>query len=131
MIGVILSGLLMDGTAGLRAIHDAGGVSIVQDPAEAEYPDMPTNAMKNLPVTFCLRLSDIGPTLGLLARRTTKLETGLATAVRMLRKRVELIECLLSQSKENLSTSQFLSTEKASLQCDLASIRNLPNEFVP
>jgi len=88
VIGVILTGLLKDGTAGLKAVHDAGGVTIVQDPADAEYPEMPASAMKDWPVTFCLKLADIGPTLDLLARRKTKLETGLAVSVRTLRDRV-------------------------------------------
>jgi two-component system chemotaxis response regulator CheB len=82
--GVILTGLLSDGTVGLKAVHDAGGLTIVQDPAEAEYPDMPASAMKELHVTFCLRLSDIGLALDLLARRTAGLETGLAVSVRTL-----------------------------------------------
>ena len=56
VIGVILTGLLRDGTEGLRAVHEAGGLTIVQDPGEAQYPDMPANAMENLPVTFCLNL---------------------------------------------------------------------------
>jgi two-component system, chemotaxis family, protein-glutamate methylesterase/glutaminase len=80
VIGVILTGLLRDGTVGLKAVHDAGGLTIVQDPEDSEYPDMPTSAMKDLPVTFCLRLSDIGPSLDLLARRKAVLETGLAVA---------------------------------------------------
>ena len=60
---MILTGLLRDGTAGLKAVHDAGGLTIVQDPTEAEYPDMPANAMQGLPVTFCLKLPEIGPAL--------------------------------------------------------------------
>ena len=55
VIGVILTGLLKDGTEGLEAVHGAGGLTMVQDPREAEYPDMPANAMKRLPVTFCLK----------------------------------------------------------------------------
>lgn len=45
-MGVILSGLLKDGTEGLRSIQEAGGVALVQSPAEAEYPDMPESALQ-------------------------------------------------------------------------------------
>ena len=44
-VGVILSGMLSDGAAGLRAIRDAGGVAMVQDPAEAEFNQMPLSAI--------------------------------------------------------------------------------------
>src|SRR5262245_9955553 len=63
LIGVILTGLLSDGSAGLRAVHEAGGLTIVQNPMTAQFRDMPANAMKDLPVTLCLELSEIGPAL--------------------------------------------------------------------
>jgi two-component system chemotaxis response regulator CheB len=44
-IGVILSGLLKDGTFGLKAIKEAGGVALVQSPKQAAYPDMPQSAI--------------------------------------------------------------------------------------
>jgi hypothetical protein len=123
VIGVILSGLLRDGTDGLRAVHEAGGLTIVQD--EAEYPDMPTNAMKHLPVTFCLKLSDIGPALELLVRRDTQFETGLAVAVRILSKRVALLARLGQQSRQNPGTHEFLMKELASLRKNLKSVDRL------
>jgi two-component system, chemotaxis family, protein-glutamate methylesterase/glutaminase len=46
-IGVVLSGLLKDGTLGLRAIKEAGGMAVVQSMEEAAYPDMPRNAIKH------------------------------------------------------------------------------------
>ena len=125
VIGVILSGLLSDGTAGLKAVHDAGGLTIVEDPINAEYPEMPENAMRELSVTFCLGLPHIGLALDILARRTTALETGLSVSVRMLKERMTVLVGLLAQSKRNLSTHQFLSTEMRSLEEDLRSIQGL------
>jgi chemotaxis response regulator CheB len=61
--GVVLSGMLSDGTAGLWEIKNAGGVAIVQDPAEAERPEMPRNALENVEVDYCLPVAQIGPRL--------------------------------------------------------------------
>jgi two-component system chemotaxis response regulator CheB len=46
-IGVVLSGMLKDGSLGLAAIKEAGGAALVQSPEEAEFPDMPANAIKH------------------------------------------------------------------------------------
>ncbi len=125
VIGVILTGMLRDGTEGLRAVHEAGGLTMVQDPREAEYPEMPSNAMEKLPVTFCLNLADIGPALELLVRRTARFETGLEVAVRTLRDRTALLVRLTTQSWGNPGTRGFLENELAALRLDIQSIDDL------
>lgn len=59
-IGVILSGFLNDGTSGMWAIKRCGGMSIVQDPNEAEYPDMPLSVLGNMDVDHVAPLNEIG-----------------------------------------------------------------------
>lgn len=62
-IGVLLSGALDDGAAGLAAIKQSGGRAIVQDPATAFDPSMPLSALASLDVDHCLAPQAIGPTL--------------------------------------------------------------------
>jgi two-component system chemotaxis response regulator CheB len=60
VIGIILTGYLDDGTAGMIAIKRCGGTCIVQDPADAEYPDMPQNAINQMEPDYCLPLLEMG-----------------------------------------------------------------------
>ncbi|MEJ7611464.1 MAG: chemotaxis protein CheB [Ferruginibacter sp.] len=59
-IGIILSGLLDDGTSGMWAIKRSGGTCIVQDPEEAEYPDMPLSVINNMEVDHVATLASMG-----------------------------------------------------------------------
>jgi two-component system chemotaxis response regulator CheB len=70
VIGVILTGLLDDGTSGLRAIKECGGIAIVQSPSDAEAPSMPLSALSNVDVDYCLPLSGIPPMLAQLTEET-------------------------------------------------------------
>lgn len=68
VIGVILTGMLNDGTSGLAAISRCGGITIVQDPKEATYPEMPQSAISNLAVDYCTAVADMGELLERLTR---------------------------------------------------------------
>jgi two-component system chemotaxis response regulator CheB len=68
VIGVVLTGALDDGTAGLWTIKLRGGTAIVQEPAEALIRSMPLNALDNVEVDHKLPAAEIGELLGRLAR---------------------------------------------------------------
>ena len=74
VIGVILSGLLDDGTAGLAAVKQVGGLAVVQTPHDALTPDMPQSALDHVDVDYCLAASELGALLGRLV--TQALSTG-------------------------------------------------------
>jgi two-component system chemotaxis response regulator CheB len=56
-IGVILTGMLDDGTVGLQAIKEGGGTAIVQDPDDAVEPSMPSSALRHVAVDHCVPLT--------------------------------------------------------------------------
>ncbi len=69
-IGVVLTGYLDDGTAGLSAIKRCGGICVVQDPDDAAYPDMPRNALLQVKADHLVPVAQMGVLLDRLARRT-------------------------------------------------------------
>lgn len=61
--GVLLTGLLDDGAAGLWEIQQHGGATIVQDPEEAPFRSMPESAIRGLNVQYIVRIAEMGPLL--------------------------------------------------------------------
>ena len=70
VVGIVLTGYLDDGAAGLWAIKSCGGTSIVQDPADAAYPEMPANALLQNDVDHCVPLADMADLLVRLAQES-------------------------------------------------------------
>lgn len=68
-IGVLLTGMLDDGVLGLTSIQRCGGATVVQDPADASYPDMPRAALEAIVPDHVVGLGEMG---ALLAQLTTE-----------------------------------------------------------
>jgi two-component system, chemotaxis family, protein-glutamate methylesterase/glutaminase len=63
VIGVVLTGLLNDGTSGLQAIKRCGGLAVVQDPSDAAHDEMPQSAIRHVAVDHVLPLEEISAAL--------------------------------------------------------------------
>ena len=63
VIGVVLTGALDDGTAGLWTIKHFGGIAVVQDPHDAEVPSMPENAMREVEIDYSVPVSEMADLL--------------------------------------------------------------------
>lgn len=60
VISILLTGYLDDGTAGSIVVKKCGGTCIVQDPNDAQYPDMPQNAINQIDVDHIVPLAEMG-----------------------------------------------------------------------
>lgn len=63
VIGIVLSGLLNDGTSGLWSVKRLGGITIIQKPSDADYPSMPLNVLDYVKVDHTMSAAEIGPLL--------------------------------------------------------------------
>lgn len=97
VIGVVLTGMLDDGSAGLLAIKRCGGVTVVQDPRDAAYSGMPQSALDNLNVDHCVPLSEMGPLLARLVAQAPRKHKGVPFDVRTEAKIAERVLSDVSQ----------------------------------
>lgn len=72
VIGLLLTGLLSDGAQGMKAIHDCGGITIVQDPDDAEFDEMPRNSIRATEIDYIATLDDIPSLLKVLIKKPVK-----------------------------------------------------------
>jgi len=83
VIGVVLSGSLDDGAAGLWAIKDRGGLAIVQEPSEAAYPSMPLNALQYVEVDYRLKIAEMARLLPQLVSAVVEVKEALPVSDKM------------------------------------------------
>jgi two-component system, chemotaxis family, protein-glutamate methylesterase/glutaminase len=100
VLGVVLTGYLDDGTVGLQAIKKRGGLTIVQDPGEAEYPAMPRSALKYVQIDHCVPLAKIPALLKQLTKEPAATEEAYAVPAAM--------EFESNIAEQGMNTKQFL-----------------------
>lgn len=108
VIGIILTGMLDDGTSGMATIKRCGGITIVQDPNEADYPDMPLSVLDNVEVDHTESLSKMGELLKEIIYNAEPVEMEVPYDVKV----ETSIDQRISTRVENLS--QF---EKSNINC--------------
>lgn len=69
VIGVVLTGMLDDGTSGMWSINRLGGVSVIQDPQEAPYPSMPESVAQHVAVDHVVTVAQLGSLLAELVQQ--------------------------------------------------------------
>lgn len=89
VIGVILSGLLDDGVSGLNAIKNQNGITIVQDPDDAMFSDLPQRAINSVIIDYTLPVNKMGALVNKLVMDDTN---GKADAPEDLRNEVKIAE---------------------------------------
>lgn len=108
VIGIILTGMLDDGTSGMSMIKRSGGIAIVQDPNEADYPDMPLSVLDNVAVDYNESLSKMGALLAEIIANTDPKEVEVPYDVTV----ESTVDQRISTRVENMA--QF---EKAEINC--------------
>ncbi len=63
VIGVVLTGFMSDGVVGMESVVRSGGTTVVQDPADAEFPQLPLNVIRNVTTDHVVPLTEMGALL--------------------------------------------------------------------
>lgn len=120
VVGIILTGLLTDGTIGLRDIRQRGGTTIVQDPDEADYDEMPRNALRQNDVDYIAHSSELASLLGVLCRRKPSPLISEEPPEELVKK----VELSQSAAIKELDKEKHLSEKKFSLNDNKQAILN-------
>lgn len=107
-IGIILTGLLDDGTSGMSAIKKAGGICIVQDPSDAEFSDMPQSVLNNMEVDYKASLMKIPSIIEVLMSQPLPPQTEMPVELEIEADITEKLMSNLSQLKEIADRSDFI-----------------------
>ena len=127
-IGILLTGLLSDGTRGLQAIQECGGTTIVQDPNEAPYADMPTNAIAKGAADYISEVNDMGALIKILLK---KVPVAPGEPPLNLRKQVEIATAPVKQAsdrQESRLNHHAPTTEDVSVEGSLWSVLQFMQE---
>jgi two-component system chemotaxis response regulator CheB len=90
-IGVVLSGMLDDGTAGMQAIKQCGGIAVVQHPADAIEPSMPQSVLRHTRVDHRVDAAGLAELLNNLAAKETSAMSSDFEAPDSLRHEIDLM----------------------------------------
>jgi len=119
VVGVLLSGGLNDGVAGLWAIRSCGGTTVVQDPSDARFPSMLRSALESFDVDHRLRAAEIAALIERLVREPSRdrdgnetLEEALYSALRALEESAELSRRLAHRARDRANVNWAQSMER-------------------
>ncbi|MBI3941789.1 MAG: chemotaxis protein CheB [Chloroflexi bacterium] len=115
VIGVILTGMLDDGTAGLLAVKSCGGVAIVQDPEDALFPGMPSSAIHFVDVDYKVPAAQIPALLVKLVQQ--KLETESNSTKHNVPQQLVTEEEIAEQKVESYDIQNHMNAKPSILSC--------------
>lgn len=82
-IGLVITGHLNDGASGLAAIGQRGGITVVQNPSDAEAPDMPFGALEASDIDYRAPTDELAPLLSMLAQQPSGPEVQASRALEL------------------------------------------------